>query len=303
MVKLVCIIIIVGASMLSPCSANATTLAHLYEVSVPVFTQSAEERKQAIHQAFAELLVRVTGKRDVLSLKSGQTLLKKSRRYVRSFRYEILPPPMVFEKDEPSDAEAPVLPAAEINEPVPVAPAPEPGQKIVVFFDEIAVKNSLWKQALPVWGKTRPSTLLWVAIQDGDGRKMLDIAKPTAISEKIKLESEKRGVPFVYPKLDLRDQAEINISDVWGTYEEPVKNASARYKTEAVISARFSFDPAQGWETYWRLHQGIEETHWRVTEADLNVVIAESIDKLASVLADRYAQISIASGADRFIIR
>ena len=169
-------------------TVNAATIAHLYEVSVPVHSQSKKERDEAISKAFEQLLIRVTGKRDVLHLPSGQKLLKQSRKYVRSFRYEAVIPPNdlieVFSEIEiPQDTAINLTqfsPIEELIDPIDMdeteidAEKMAPTQKILVSFDEQAVKNSLWKHALPVWGKTRPTTLLWLAAENADQRTMLN---------------------------------------------------------------------------------------------------------------------------------
>lgn len=292
-----------SVSLLIIGSANATTLTNLYEVSIPVFSQSNQERKKATAKAFEELLIRVTGKRDVLGLASSQALLSNSRSFVRSFRYEVLPPPEVFEPIEAKDLVLPdtdqVLVTAENAEQVEEE---LPTQQIVVSFDEKAVKNSLWKNKLPVWGKTRPSTLLWLAIQYHEQRKMLDASESTEILALLKQHAEKRGVPIIYPSLDSTDQARVNVTDVWGEFKNPVNDASSRYQADAIISANLMLDQAGVWQTRWNLYQAGDESSWKLSAPHLNVIIFESIDRLANSLAERYAQVSSGEDDSRFLI-
>ena len=282
-------------------SVNATTLANLYEVSVPVFSQSNKERKEATTKAFEELLIRVTGKRDVLSLESSQKLLTNSRRFVRSFRYEEIPTSEVLRQQqnkvsEVSDANQSTDEIEDEQE------QSQPAQQIVVSFDEKAVKNSLWKSQLPVWGKTRPNTLLWLAVQDHEHRKMLDASEATEILALLKQQAEKRGVPLTFPNLDLEDQVKINVTDVWGAYKIPIDDASSRYQAEAVVSAQLFLDDAGMWQTRWHLYQSGDESSWTFSAPHLNVVIYESIDQLAGALAERYAQVSSGQDDSRFLI-
>jgi len=296
-------LLLFNITLLFICSASATTLSNLYEVSVPVFSQSNQERKVATSKAFEELLIRVTGRQDVLGMESSQKLLSNSRRFVRSFRYEVLPPPIVFKSEQVK--EAPEL--ADVNPQILETETDEeelsqPTQQIVVSFDEKAIKNSLWKFKLPVWGKTRPSTLLWLAIQDSEQRKMLDATVPSEILALIKQHAEKRGVPIIYPKLDSEDQAKVNVTDVWGAYKNPVNDASSRYQAEAIISAQLFLDESGLWQTRWHLYQAGDESSWKFSAPHLSVVIFESVDQLASALAERYAQISSGEDDSRFLI-
>jgi len=296
-------LLLLNISLLFVSAANATTLANLYEVSVPVYSQSNQERETATAKAFEELLIRVTGKRDVLNLESSQKLLANSRSYVRSFRYEMLPPPVDFESastktSEMLDVEQSVVEVEKAEE----EEKEQATQKIVVSFDEKAVKNSLWKFKLPVWGKTRPSTLLWMAVQDNEQRKMFDASEPTEILALLKQHAEKRGVPLIYPSLDSEDQAKVNVTDVWGAYKIPVSDASLRYQAEAIISAKLYLDQAGVWQSRWNLYQAGDESSWKFDAPHLSVVIFESIDNLASALAERYAQVSSGDDDSRFLI-
>ena len=280
---------------------SATTISKLYEVSVPVFSQSIAERETATDKAFVELLIRITGKRDILGMESSQALITDSKRFVRSFRYEILPPPVVFESSTVNPAEEEASDSSMLSFKKEKEEENLPTQKIVVSFDEKAIKNSLWKLKLPVWGKIRPSTLLWIAIQDQKSRTLLDSSQQTEVLALVKQHAEKRGVPIVYPLLDLEDQLKINVTDVWGSYKLPVTEASLRYKPEAVISGKLFLDESGIWQARWNLYQAGDETNWQFSAPHLSVVIFESIDKLAEKLAERYAQVS--SGDDsRFLI-
>ena len=268
---------------------------------MPVFSQSIKERKTATNKAFEELLIRITGKRDVLGLEASQELLANSNRFVRSFRYEILPPPVVFETTpiKQDEEESNVL---TFNTKFIEKEENYPTQKIVVSFDEKAVKNSLWKLKLPVWGKTRPSTLFWIAIQNNQQRSLLDSTESTELLALVKQHAEKRGVPIIYPRLDLEDQLKVNVTDVWGGYKTPVSEASLRYKPEAIISAQIFRDSEGIWQGRWNLYQAGDETSWQFSAPHLSVVIFESIDKLATRLAERYAQVSSGDDDSRFLI-
>ena len=297
-------------------SVNATVLKDLFEVGVPVMSQSGKDRKDASKQAFEILLVRITGQRDLPQTEVGQALIENARLYVSSFRYEAYQE-QVFETDkviqtEVADAQEAMLQNEQAEsavnsqfarEPEPESdPEPKPTQKLVVSFDERAVKNSLWKQKLPVWGKTRPSTLLWVAVQDANHRVLLDANEPTALLAYIQKQAEKRGIPLLYPLLDLEDQININVTDVWGAFKEPVKNASARYQPEAILSARLFLDPFGVWQSRWTLHQASDEIEWQVAAPDLETAANDGLDQLADRLAQRYAHVSSVEDDSQFLI-
>lgn len=294
--------------------ANATILKNLFEVGVPVMSQSGNDRKKASKEAFEILLVRITGRRDLASTETGQLMIENARRYVSSFRYEVLVEP-VF--DQPAVTRADQIDAElGINELINEQVEPEvnvepvhqpeaikkPTQKLVVRFDERAVTNSLWKQKLPVWGETRPGTLLWVAVQGDERRILLDSNESTPLLAYIQKQAEKRGLPMLFPLLDLEDQISINVTDVWGGFKDPIKNASLRYLPEAILSARLFRDTFGVWQTRWTLYQGTDELNWQVTAPDLETAVIDGLDQLADRLALKYAHISSVQDDSEFLI-
>ncbi len=289
-------------------SAFGTTVKKLYEISIPVYSQSSKERKEAITKAFEELLIKVTGKKDIGELEEGQALLKKSHRYIRSFRYEAiekkttenLESDAVGAVDEQGfDTEIKNMPAVSV---AIEAEEPQPEQNLIISFDEKAVKNSLWRSKLPVWGKTRPATLVWLAVQDQNSRRLIDSSESLPLLEYMSKYAYKRGVPIVYPLLDLEDQINLNVTDVWGGFKDSVISASERYQPEAIVAARLYQDPFGIWESRWSFYQDSEELQWRSSAPDQDTAIQEGIDYLADKLAEHYAHVPTSGNENSTLI-
>jgi len=278
-------------------SVFGTTVKKLYEISIPVYSQSTKEREAAITKAFEELLVKVTGKTGIGEIEEGQALLKNARRYIRSFRYKAIErkTPEIPKSDEEvvTTDEQDLVGIQDI--PVESTPQeaeePQPEQNLIVIFDEQAVKNDLWKNKLPVWGKTRPATLVWLAVQDQNSRRLIDASEPLPLLEYISKYAYKRGVPIVYPLLDLEDQINLNVTDVWGGFKDSLVSASERYQPEAIVAARLYLDSFGVWESRWSFYLGSEELQWRSSATDQEIAIQKGIDYLADKLAERYAHV------------
>ena len=132
-------ILLVLASVAGPC--GAVEVKGLYEVQVPVFTQAREERNEAIQRAFVEMLVRISGRGSISTVPGLAERIPQANRYVQQYRYR---------KINPTPAQ-------------PAAPAdPVPTQTLWLRFDESGVNKLLRQFGLPVWGTTRPATLVWV---------------------------------------------------------------------------------------------------------------------------------------------
>ena len=76
---------------LLPVTATGVTGQDLFEAEVPVSSQTPVVRTTAMQQALAEVLVRVTGQRELLQQPSGRALLGNAGNYVQQYRYFTVP--------------------------------------------------------------------------------------------------------------------------------------------------------------------------------------------------------------------
>jgi len=159
----------------------------------------------------------------------------------------------------------------------------------------------LWKNNFPVWGKTRPSTLVWIAVQDLSQRFLLDTNEPSDILNALIHYAEKRGMPLVFPLMDLTDQSHISVSDVWGNFSDPILEASQRYHPDAVFVGRVFRDPFGGWQGRWALYQGEQLDTWEIWGQDINDVVRNGIDRSTDGLASRYAQLASGEGNQKIV--
>jgi len=233
-----------------------------------VFSQSRDERNEAIRIAFTEVLVRVSGRADIGKPEEYPgiaTAIETATRYAQQFRFYKVNPP-------PTDPKAPKL-------------------LLWVRFDEKAISSVLRANQLPVWGDTRPATLVWLVV-DNRGRRTLVGNDSTdsahaAIQERARL----RGVPLRFPLLDLTDRSSLRVSDVWGNFESTILQASERYQTEAVLVGRVYQGSSGSWTARWSLYADGHRQDWTVTETEIASVLEPGIDKTAESLALRYAQV------------
>src|SRR5690606_30160916 len=75
-------------ALLCCAAAQAVTKTDIYTVTLPVPDQSAEARAAAVTEAFEQVLVKMTGQRDVAARPEAQALLASPGRYLAAFRYE-----------------------------------------------------------------------------------------------------------------------------------------------------------------------------------------------------------------------
>ena len=247
---------------------SAAQLSGLYAAAVPVTGQTQQERRSAIRQAFAEVLVKVTGNRQATVQPSLQQALQRSLYYVQQFRYR----------------PAPALAPGDGQEVTP------PAQELWVSFDARAVNQLLYDSAVPVWGRARPATLIWLAVEDQGRRELVGADTRAELQVALEQEARRRGLPLFFPLLDLEDQRQLHFADIWGNFGDAILQASRRYHSEAVLAGRLHHRADGQWESRWTLYLNEAAAQWSTQGATALEVLAAGVDGATTRLAARYAQ-------------
>jgi len=246
--------------------AQADTVKGLYEYKILVATQAKKERTEALRQAFMQILVRVSGRVDIVQsadYPNIQEAIELATRYAQQYRYLKYKP----------------------------KPDGDPTKKLILWirFDEAAVTRLLINNNIPVWGNTRPATLVWLVIDTRGQRELLANNSQHSARAILVRQSRQRGVPLRLPLLDLKDRSALRTSDVWGNFESPILQASQRYQTEAVLVGR-AFQSSGGyWNARWSLYSDSRRQDWSMSGSTLDEVLLPGIDTTAEILSSRYA--------------
>ena len=230
--------------------ASAAQLSGLYEASAPLADEGSRARDAAFVEAMEQVLVRVTGRRDIARDPAVGELLAQPGAYVQQFR----------ETDEGD---------------------------LWVSFDKNAVDEVLSGSGLPIWGGERPAVLMLLAMDLGGGRRSVlaaedEVPDPEtlALRESVNEQAELRGLPLVLPLMDAQDRSVVSFTDLWGGFDQVLLAAAQRYGVDAVLLGRFRYDEPD--RIRWTLFEGTES--WRWTGR-----FSEGIDGAGDQLAARYA--------------
>lgn len=246
-----------------PSVVQAIEVKGLYEAELPVVSQGRTERKKAIRTALAGILVKVTGNSQIALSPGIPELLDRSDQLLQQYRYRILP----------ADDQAP----DNLQE-----------QLLWMQFNQIALDKALREIMVPVWGRSRPSTLLWLAVEpQGQPRQLLGADDDAPILQQILTLAEQRGIPLDLPLLDLVDQQQIVVSEVWAGFQDSILRASVRYPVEAVLVGRLRELPDGRWQGRWSFYQDGQTQQWQPLGL-LSTVISEGIEGTALTLVSRY---------------
>jgi len=194
--------------LLLPAASVRAATQDLFDAEVVVPNQTTGVRSRAMRSALEEVLVRVAGQDAVLTTAPAKRMLKKPDALVQQYRY--------FNEPE---SEPPLL-------------------KLWVRFDGDAIRKSLQQEGQAYWGNERPDTLVWLAVEDRGKRYVVAADDGTEVHQQIAQAAKQRGVPIVFPLMDLEDQSQVRFSDIWGGFFENVMAASKRYNPQAVLIGR-----------------------------------------------------------------
>ncbi|MEE8321888.1 MAG: DUF2066 domain-containing protein [Gammaproteobacteria bacterium] len=250
------------ASILFLCVSpvHAIEVSGLFEAEVPVTNQSAASRKQAVISALRIVLVKLTGDRNAPGRSALSPVMAQAESYMLQFRYR--------ENTSRSGPQA---------------------MNLWVQFDEDALNEILRNYGIPVWGKERPSILVWLASQGSAGRRLVNLEDNSGFLEILEKQAQSRGVALIFPLFDLQDSSYLKASDIWGGFREPVILASRRYHADVILTGSIKQVIPSVWEARWTVYIDGQPANW-TTQGDLpDVVLDEGIDGLVDILANRYA--------------
>jgi hypothetical protein len=155
-------------------------------------------------------------------------------------------------------------------------------------FNPRALQKLLQQQQLPHWGRTRPETLLWIAIDNDRGRYILSNDNRNALHRNVMGHASRRAIPVLMPLMDVEDRDKVRMGDIWGGFTTSVKLASGRYNADNILIGKV-YPASGGWRSQWTLLAGSTEKSWSGSGSYIGQAIAVGLDGLADQLTSRYA--------------
>ena len=264
------ILLIILSAFVLP--AQAAVVEGLYEAEVPVANQGKSARDEAVRIGLGEVFAKVSGKPGI-----GDTneqiaeYMKTPENLLQQYLYRKLPE------------------------------AQKAGgytQLLWVRFDEKAINAALRKNGVVVWGKTRPATLVWLAVENGNRRYLVGGEILPDIQDVLQANAKRYGVALVMPLMDLEDQAALRFADVWGNFQEAIFKASERYQADAILVGRLSVTGGNDWSAKWTIYQSGQQTNWGSQSIAMEDVLSSGIIGSMEVLAENFSQVIAGDGGN-----
>jgi len=182
--------------------------------------------------------------------------------------------------------------------PVPSAYVTQfrPGEEnsLWVSFDGEAIERVLRASGQTVWGSDRPLTLVWLAVDWGQGEREIiaagdpdrttqearSIDRNRLLRERVLEIADKRGLPLVFPLLDTTDLQGVTFSDIWGGFDDRIIDASKRYDANSILIGRVR--PSSSQRNRWTYVFGDQTRTWT---GPPEAIVAQVADLLAAEFA------------------
>lgn len=238
-------------------SAHAVDIPALFTAQVAIDDEAEDPRNDAYKAALIEVLTRVSGTALGQNTDAIDDMFPVPSAYVTQFR-------------------------------------PGADESLLVSFDGEAIESVLRANGQLVWGSERPLTLVWLAVDWGQGEREIiaagdperlpqqsrSIDRNRLMRERVLGIAEKRGLPLAFPLLDTTDLQSVTFSDIWGGFDERIIDASRRYEANSVLIGRVR--PASGQRNRWTYVFGGQTLTW---DGPPEAIVSQIADLLAAEFA------------------
>lgn len=227
-----------------PSSGASLSRAELYQATVPVADRSESAQSGAFEAAMRIVLVRITGRRNAGDDPALAPLVHGAQRYVQQYR------------------------------------AAGEG-KLSVAFDGAALERWLTQNGQPVWGRTRPATLVLLAVQGPGGGSVITQEESSDLKLAVEAAAAERGTPLIWPGV----AEHLDYASVAGTAASTLAESAHRLGGEGVLVGRASAPAATA------------SIRWTFTYQDRSSEFSGDAAEGPNRAADIYAGVFAVSGA------
>lgn len=235
----------------------------IYQAEVQVRSQADDERDRGFARALTQVLAKLSGDRQVAERPGIAAELRRAGNHVDGYDYR---------QDEGRS---------------PTTGAPIYTTTLVVRFDQERIDDIAAALGLPVWPQPRPKPVLWLAIDDGSGPRLVDVGSAEAARSALDRAVD-RGFRLGLPGGNAAEQAAVGA--IWRGDVAAIAGISARYSPQMQLVGKL-YRGDGGWTADWILiDNGRELSSWSSSDRSALRAMAGGADGAADALAARYAK-------------
>ncbi len=282
---------------------------NLYSATVAVSSQSDSERNQGFSEALDRVVVKVTGNASFSADRALVNAFSNTDRFVQTFSFRENPEYQLYlQRQEEIEAaeeaastnqddqtgEADLAGEADLEANPQLDPASEMLEQeaplpylLHVSFAESLINSALSELNIPIWGKTRPSVLMWLVVEREGERRLVSAADAEA--QEVMQAADSFGLPVFFPVADLADLSAVDTDELWGLFPGAVSDAAERYDPDTNAMMRiYELEPGM-WSANWLVEIQQGYLSGEQYAAPLDQIWTQFNAELAEVLAAKYA--------------
>ncbi|MBS0218823.1 MAG: DUF2066 domain-containing protein [Proteobacteria bacterium] len=233
-----------------------------YATEVPVRNQSEAERNNGFSRALLKVLSGLSGERNPIARPGVADEIRNAKAYVTSFD---------FRQDEG----------------VSTTGAPSFKTMLVVRFNPAMVNDLVGKTGMASWPEPRPKPVLWLAIDDGSGPRLVGLAQANA-ARPVLDRAKVRGYRLGLPTGNASEQ--VMAASIWRSDVAAVARASAAYDPPMQLVGKL-YRAGTAWRGDWIfVDKGKVLARSSTSNADARTAMAGGADIAADALIRKYAR-------------
>ncbi|WP_102156656.1 DUF2066 domain-containing protein, partial [Coxiella-like endosymbiont] len=227
---------------------------------IPVSDQSPKTFQNSLPQALEQVLIRMSGNTGIMTLPLIQDALPQINNYVEKYSY--------LAKADKKD-----------------------GQQLLlrIVFNKRAMRDLLENAHQEIWSVQRPLTMVWVSVPNAFQSEILASESQNPIIHTIKQVAFLRGLPIIFPIMDLEDQTNVALSTSTLLSNRQLQIISQRYGIDSILAGVMVVDANGRFQGEWRLFLNGTHYEWQTTGIDLTQVVMHGINRAADMILNQFA--------------
>ena len=242
----VLILIIMGGV----CLAAELEEKSLYSASVPVLSQSIDERTEAAKEGLKQVVIKLTGTSSVIDNNPDMAQeIQRAAYYLQAFHYEL-------------------------------ASLSASRHTLHLHFNAAEINTLLARERIPIWHGKRPVILLWLTYQGSHDEDIISEDSVDELLPQLRTLADERGLPLVLP---LMDTQELSYLSEFPAKEVPLasyQTLAKRYDYDAILVGYLN-KSGKEWEGKWILLNNNTVLEWEQNNQDVDVLIASMLNDVS----------------------
>jgi hypothetical protein len=256
----------------------ALQVSGLYSQQIPVTNDGEAERNRAFSEAFAAVVVKVSGDPRWLENPAIERAIAQAQNYVEATSYISESIQLPLEDNTASaDTDEEQFYTAE--------------QRIIsINFAAALIDELLADAGIPVWDGNRPSVLVWMVLQNSAGdREFLTADSNPEIVQVMQDFAAARGLPIIFPVLDYEDRKTLSENVAWNLDEAVISSASERYGADSILAGRLHFTASSELVGLWQFQFQDQADVFDGFDSELQSYLYDPLNRITTQLASYFA--------------